>query len=181
MARACPTVCRKIRAFPTGQQRSILRKMVGGCRKLYNEAVSMIRDRRLPFASEAAFQEAERQRGLRLAERKRKAREGDEEASGRGEGAEAYKGTKHPWLDKVYVKNFLVPENSAFVRANPYLKDVPKETRQQAVEDAIEACKAALSNLKAGNIERFTLGFRRRKDPRWSLAVAFNAASGSRF
>ena len=141
----------------------------------------MIRDRRLPFASEAEFRDAERQRGLRMAERKRKARSGEEEESGRGEGAGAYKGTKHPWLDKVYVKNFLVPEKSAFVRANPYLKDVPKETRQQAVEDAIEACKAALSNVRAGNIEHFSLGFRKKKDPRWSLAVAFNAVSGSRF
>ena len=46
----------------------------------------MIRDRRLPFANEADFEEAERQRGLRMNERKRKARDGDgtERAGGDG-------------------------------------------------------------------------------------------------
>jgi putative transposase len=177
VARAFPTRCRKIRAFPTGHQRHILRNLVGGCRKLYNETVAMMRDRRLPFASEAGFEEAERQRGLRFNERKR----AQAEEAGTPFVEVPYKGTMHPWLDKVYMKNFLVPEGSEFVKASPYVKDIPKETRQQAVEDAIEACKAALSNKAVGNITGFRMGFRKKKDPRWSLAVAFNAASGSRF
>ncbi|GAQ92436.1 putative Resolvase, N-terminal [Klebsormidium nitens] len=177
VALAFPSRCRKIRAFPTGHQRLILRKMVGGCRKLYNETVAMIRDRRLPFANVEAFEEAERRRKTRLEDRKRKKAEDD--------GSEFeevhYKGTSHPWMDKVYVKNFLVPEDSDFMKANPYLKEIPKETRQQAVEDAIEAYKAAFSNMAVGNISNFEVGFRKKKDPRWSIAVAFNAVSGSRF
>jgi hypothetical protein len=172
-----PHVVGSLRAFPTAMQRHILRKLAGGCRKLYNETVSLIRDKRLPFASQEEFEEAEHQRGLRLNTKKR------ERAEEEGLAFEEvhYKGTNHPWLDKVCVKNFLVPEKSAFVTAHPYLKDVPKETRQQAVEDAIKACKSGLSNMATGNIAGFNMSFRKKKDPRWSIAVAFNAASRGRF
>lgn len=50
-----------------------------------------------------------------------------------------------------------------WLRKRKWLKETPKEIRKGAVDDAVVARRAAITNLKNGNIKGFTLGFRSKK------------------
>ena len=56
-------------------------------------------------------------------------------------------------------------------------KDVPYDTRQLAIKECITAWKSALTNKRKGNIHSFDVGFKRKKSPRQIFHVnkdAFN-------
>lgn len=55
-----------------------------------------------------------------------------------------------------------------------WLLDCPKAIRKGAVDDAVTARKAALSNLKNGNITHFKMRYRSKKTPSWSLTLEKN-------
>ena len=129
--------------------------MAGTTRYLYNFATAMIRDKQIPFES------------LLEKEAKIMSRKSKHEASDKkGE----YKETAYPWLNFQYMRNFLVNNETAFVKARPWMKETANSIRQVAVQEAISNHKAALTNLKAGNITHFSTPFRR-KTTSWSLAL----------
>lgn len=86
-----------------------------------------------------------------------------------------------PWLNKIWMRNYLASGTGALHQEHPWLNDVPKHTKEAAVLEAIEATSAAISNLRNGNIRHFALRFRSKKDAGWSLSLASNAASGRHF
>jgi IS605 OrfB family transposase len=47
----------------------------------------------------------------------------------------------------------------------------PKEIRAEAIQDVCKAYKTAHSNLRQGNIKRFNIGFRKKKDNKQSLVI----------
>ena len=47
----------------------------------------------------------------------------------------------------------------------------PKEIRAEAIQDLCKAYKTAYSNLRQGNIKRFNIGFRKKKDKKQSLVI----------
>jgi putative transposase len=52
-----------------------------------------------------------------------------------------------------------------------WLLDCPKAIRKGAVDDAVTARKAALTNLKNGNIKHFSMRYRTKKHKSWSLTL----------
>jgi len=155
---------RKIRIYPKQHQKKILRQVAGATRKMYNETISVLNEKRLPFESEEAWHVVENTR-----------REKSKDTS-------TYKETKNPWWNKYYVRNFLTPNTSSFVVDNPYLKDIPKATREGALDDAFTAFKANMTNLKSKTISKFKLGFRTKKNASragWCFNIAPNAIRNS--
>ena len=116
------------------------------CRFLFNKASAMIRDKVVPFDDAGAWEAKAAQR-----------RKAFHDKHGP---AAVYKETERPWLNFIYLRNHLVKNDGAFVNEHPWLRDVANATRQIAVKEALTAHKAALSNLKAGNIRRFDTPFR---------------------
>ena len=153
--KSLPRTVRKIRVYPTPHQKQLLAGMEGTSRYLYNHVTSMIRDKVIPFESSEAK------------EAKALARKQAHEAKDKkGE----YKETEHPWLNFQYMRNFLVSNTSSFVKERPWMKDTVNAVRQVAVKEAIANHRAALTNLNAGNITRFTSPFRR-KSRSWSIGL----------
>ena len=148
---------RKIRIYPTPEQKGRLAKMAGAVRFLFNKTSEMIRDKVVPFSDAAAHSEKSENRKIAF----------DQKHSGQKQ----YKETKHPWLNFMYMRDHLVKNDSRFVSENPWLKEVANATRQIAVKEAIANHKAALSNLRAGNITHFEAPFRKKKNRSWSVGL----------
>lgn len=149
-----PKVVKKIRIYPDSRQKKTLNKMAGTARVLYNRVTSMIRDQIVPFDTKNAYLATQQARSRSHVD------------SGK---AGVYKETAYPWFNFQYMRNFLVNNQSAFVTQHPWMKETPNSVRQIAVQEGIANYKAALSNLKAGNIRRFETPFRRKKNRAWSI------------
>ena len=147
---------RKIRAYPNAKQKQMLARMAGTTRHLFNHASQMIRDRVLPFESSEAHL-------TKIAERSSKYTKKYD--------TDSYQETAHPWLNFIYMRNYLVNNKGGFVTARPWMKETANAIRQIAIREAISSHKAALSNLKAGNITNFKSPFRRKKDRSWSIGL----------
>jgi len=66
--------------------------------------------------------------------------------------------------NKMELRNRLVTEkNNTFFDDRRWLLDTPKVIRQQAVFEATKNFKAAWSNKRAGNIQKFAMGFKSKK------------------
>jgi len=64
-----------------------------------------------------------------------------------------------------------------FFNNKQWLLECPKAPRKGAIDDAVTAYKAALSNFKAGNIKYFKLGFRSKRESMrrgWSMTLEKN-------
>lgn len=150
-------IVHKIRAYPTPLQKQMLAKMAGTTRHLFNHTISMIRDKSTPFESQAAHDEKKDQRKKSFD--KTKAED------------QTYKETDYPWLNFIYMRNFLVNNKSTFVLGKPWMAETANSVRQIAVREAISSYKACLSNLKAGNIKNFGSPFRKKKNRSWSIGL----------
>jgi hypothetical protein len=60
------------------------------------------------------------------------------------------------------IRNRTVPAKAVPVHKN-WLLSTPKDIRAESVHDAVSMYKSAFSNLRAGNIRRFTMRYRSRK------------------
>lgn len=148
------TKVRKIRVYPNPRQKQMLARMAGTTRFIFNHVTSMIRDRSLPFDSQVEWdQQVEKRRAASLLKNSGK----------------EYTETEHPWLNFMYMRNFLVNNTTAFVRENPWMRETPNSVRQIAVREGIASYKAALTNLQNGNITCFNTPFRRRRVRSWSI------------
>lgn len=155
---------RKVRIYPHEHQKEIFRKIVGCTRKTYNKAIDIIKSKTLPFDNPGAWQKKE------------------EERKAHSKDPEKYKAIENPWWNKIYVRNFVALNNSSFVAENPYLTEVPKATREAAVTEAFAAYKGNMTQLKAGIIPKFGLGFRTKKQEAgkgWTFTLCPNAANGN--
>jgi len=155
---------RKVRIYPHQHQKEIFRKIVGCTRKTYNKAIDIIKSKTLPFDNPDAWQKKE------------------EERKAHSKDPEKHKTTENPWWNKIYVRNFVALNNSSFVGDNLYLKEAPKATREAAVTEAFAAFKGNMTQLKAGIIPKFGLGFRSKKQEAvkgWTFTICPNAANGN--
>lgn len=103
---------RKIRIYPTQEQKKIIKQWIGTSRYVYNRVL---------------------------------------DAAKKGEKINFYE------LRNKYV----IAKNNPII--NDWEKDTPKDIRAGAVKDMTIAFKAAITNLKKGNITHFNLGFRSKK------------------
>jgi putative transposase len=76
--------------------------------------------------------------------------------------------TKNDWFQ--WLRNRFVTNKNIQGRKT-WLLDTPKHTREGAVKDFVAAYKAAITNRKRKNIERFRMGFRRKDDGQQSILV----------
>lgn len=137
------------------------------------------RRKRWEQAMEDYRKETRQAESSKCAERKRKIREPKPFETKEFE-AKEFEPPRAPWLNKYWMRNYLASGTGAFHAEHPWLNDVPKHTKEAAVYEAIEATKAALSNLRGGNIKTFDMSFRSKKRKSWSVSLAPNAASGGR-
>lgn len=59
--------------------------------------------------------------------------------------------------------------------AKAWQAETPYDTRQMAIQEAVSALKAALTNKKRGNISQFELGYKSRRSPKQVFCVNDNA------
>jgi len=157
-------VARKIRVYPKTHQKAILRRIEGATRKMYNEAIGIIKGQRLPFETEDAWKRCE--------EKRRK----------KSKNPDKYKESDKPWFNRLYLRNYLTPNESWFVQKHPYLKEIPKATREYAVFEAHRAMKGNFTNIRSKKIPKFNLGFRSKKESSrrgWTIEIAKGAIRGS--
>lgn len=71
-----------------------------------------------------------------------------------------------PWnfqFSFITLRNLIVKNNSQLEKDQEWLSEIPADTRQLAVKDAVTAYKAAMTNKQRGHIQHFKLGFKSRK------------------
>ena len=77
--------------------------------------------------------------------------------------------------DKLYLRNMITP---AEVNGDKeWLLETPKDVRAGAVFEAAKNFKAAFTNLKNKNIQKFKMGYKRKSNNRWSIVIPSKALS----
>jgi transposase len=67
-------------------------------------------------------------------------------------------------INKMTLRNtFVTAKDNTWVQERPWLTETPKVIRQQAVFEATKNFKAAFTNMKNGNIEKFKMQFKRKR------------------
>ncbi len=67
-------------------------------------------------------------------------------------------------LDRISLRNKLFPNNSDLTEDNKWLKEIPYDTRQLVITEFLGAYDSAMTNLRNGNIKKFKMGFKSRKN-----------------
>lgn len=80
-------------------------------------------------------------------------------------------------LNRLQLRNAIVTEKAnPFLEDKRWLLDTPKVIRQQAVFEAVKNFKAAFSNKKAGNIDKFQMGFKSKKKSQGTYVLGIEKA-----
>lgn len=69
------------------------------------------------------------------------------------------------------LRNRVMKKDAELDAANAWQKEIPFDTRQLAISDALKAFKTSMALKKKGHVERFQLGYRARSDPKQSFWV----------
>jgi len=69
-----------------------------------------------------------------------------------------------PSLNFIELRNKLVTKNTELKENEKWQEEIPFDLRQNIIKDAITAFKVCISNKKAGNIDKFKVGFRDKKN-----------------
>jgi putative transposase len=75
------------------------------------------------------------------------------------------------------LRDTFVLSTSAYVKENPYLSDCPKEARELAIFNLIDALKESKKRVKTGVIKKFSMGFRTKKSYKQTLPIPISAFS----
>jgi putative transposase len=94
---------------------------------------------------------------------------------------ETHKKLKLPWkldINHISLRKSVLKADKCMKENDPDLwqKDIPYDTRDLAIKDAVSAYKAAMANMKNGNINKFQLGFKSRKNKTGIFWVKKDAA-----
>ena len=143
---------RRYRIYPNSAQKDLFRKCFGAHRYFYNRAIAEI-NRRYKNRKE----EFHRMDHCVLCN------------SVKVEGSfccEKHNGDKLPWKLDVTLASLrsavMLPDKNAKGTPMEWQTEVPYDTRQLAIKDAITAYKSCTTNLTRGNIEGFQLNYKRR-------------------
>jgi hypothetical protein len=75
------------------------------------------------------------------------------------------------------LRDTFVLSTSAYVKKHPYLLDCPKEARELAIFNLIDALKESKKRVKNGVIKRFSMSFRTKKSYKQTLPIPISAFS----
>lgn len=146
MPKVQPNAARKIRLYPTSEQRTVLLEWLHSARATYNMAVAALR------------------RGQRrLLRRRRRAR-----ARGISD-ANIKKTIKDPLTAK-RLRDACVSDAAVRDLGREWLKRTPWDVRDAAALDLLKACKSGWARFQKDS-KPFRIGFRSRKDAVWSLTL----------
>src|ERR1044071_3355020 len=165
---------RKIRFFPTTEQKAYFAKCFGTTRYLYNKTIS-------------AFKEHIKNENIRL---ERLANEtgcvkmipvekdpGSKKKKPPVQCCDTLNSTyfcedhdkcKLPYkipLHFVYWRNLIVLANTRLPENEQWLADIPFDTRQLVISNVLGGIKSALTNLKQGNITHFDMKYKSKRNP----------------
>ena len=144
-----------MRFYPNREQKLLLRKCFDTGRFVYNNAIAVINkrydDKKESFkASETCVLcEADKEEGGFLCKK--------------------HQGKPLPWklnITLASVRPDAMKNDKDLSNEEQWQKDVPYDTRQLMVKEAVTMFKSACTNKSRGNILQFNLGFRSRKNPR---------------
>jgi putative transposase len=146
---------RKIRFYPNPTQKAFLRKCFDTSRFIYNRAVAVINARfearKAEFAQKDSCVHCDAPKD-----------------------SDSYTCAKHaqkklPWkleVNLASVRRDAMKSDCDLLPEEEWQKEVPYDTRQLIIKDAVTAYKSATTNKTHGNIESFRLGFKSRRSPR---------------
>ena len=67
-------------------------------------------------------------------------------------------------IDRISLRNKLFPKNSELTEENSWLEEIPYDTRQLVITEFLGAFDSAMSNLKNGNIQKFRMTFKSKRN-----------------
>ena len=145
---------RKLRIYPTKIQKEFFSKYFGTHRYFYNKAINEINTH-----YEAKKKEFKEKPCCLLCTNPK------QENSFL---CETHKDEKIPWnsgLSFISLRNLLVKSKAKLLPDEQWQNDIPYDTREAAVKEAVTNFKSCVTNLKHGNIDHFHLRFKKRENP----------------
>ena len=154
---------RKVRIYPTLEQKKLLRKFSNHHRYTYNNTLESIKNKK----SSLNFQE-NRNKFVTY-----ESKDKNEYVSVTLKPLTKTENVNVKVNLKVFSKSIKESDKSVnpWFIGKEWLLETPKTIRADAVQQCISANKAANSNLKAGNITHFNLRFRSKKSLSWSIGI----------
>lgn len=148
-------ISRKFRFYPTTIQKTLFRKCFGAHRFFYNKAVSSIQEKYNTKKEE--FQKSE----TCVCCKKPKMENSFT--------CETHKNKPLPWKISVGFQSLrneiMKTEEQIKGTSDEWQIEIPCDTRQLAIKDAVTAYKSCITNKSRGNISQFKMGFMSRKKP----------------
>lgn len=164
---------RKIKFYPTTEQKLFFNKCFGATRYIYNKLISAFKK----------HTEKQRKKIKKMAKRgcvaiiKTKAKSGSKTSKVRTNrcGKKLEKGylcCKHQKskvnydinLNFQHWRNKLIKANTKLSKKEKWMKEIPYDTRQLVIKNALGGIKSALTNLKNGHIKHFDMQFKSKKN-----------------
>jgi IS605 OrfB family transposase len=150
---------RKIRIYPTSDMKKYLSKCFGTSRYIYNKTIKNINDDY--ETQKKKFTKQAKKSCIYVDNKKNRC---NNNSSDKSYFCATHVNKKIKWntdLSKINLRNKIVRKNNDIsdTDTDKWLKNIPYDTRQLAVFDAITATKSAITNKKRGNIDKFQLGY----------------------
>ena len=165
---------KKIKLYPTQLQRKILNEWFNTSRYVYNKTLSFIKNDKPDDFPLTKFN----LRDKFVTKRSTKCDPLYVEYEKRIKKIKELKdGTENENLEEIRIleQESLMIKDSLQLTENPEINDwetnTPKEVRAYAIDDLLTARKAALSNLRNGNISKFKINFRSKKNVSQSITI----------
>ena len=154
---------KKIRIYPTQKQKKFYNKCFGTTRYIYNKIVEFIKNNndKVHKTMKTLSQDG-------CAQYNKKTKKYCCKDIHKGYFCKKHQKTKINYgfslsLGSLREKSQLFTRE--YIKDNPWLDEIPYDTRQLVINDFIAAYKAAITNFKNGNIDSFDMGFKSKKQP----------------
>lgn len=159
---------RKLRFYPNKEQKKLFNKCFSTHRFFYNKAVHEINQR----YSNRIKEFTESKTCVLCSEPK----------DGESFTCQKHKNSQLPWKLNISLASIrpmvMTSDREAKGTTMEWQTDVPYDTRQLAIKDAVEAYKSAIALKKKGYIDHFSLGYKSRKMPKKTFWVDKRALTG---
>lgn len=158
-------VCRRIRIYPTRQQKNFFSKCFGTTRYFYNKSVEYTNND-IKIKREA-YKENVKNRCIFMDDNDQCC---DRIDKGETYFCEHHKNDKKRWryyqtnISHIDLRKAVMTNDKDLTEKDMWQKEIPYDTRQLILRDFVEAYNVAKTNKIRGNIKEFKMGFKSRKD-----------------
>lgn len=147
-------ITRKVRFYPTQKQKEYLGKCLSAHRYFYNKTIEEINNR---------FEKRKQEFSAKLT-----CIFCDNKKFENSYTCEEHKNKSLPWnlaINFNEMRKIVVKNNSILTDDDKWQEEIPHDTRQAAVKNALTSYSSSLTNRIRGNIKNFKLGYMSRKKP----------------